>query len=465
MATLENSGAHSGRLYIFIALVAAFAGVLFGYDTGVISGAILFIQKQFHLSTEMNGVVVGMVLVGAFFGALISGHLSDTIGRKRLLVADTIIFIGGTLLTGFAHNIMTLIIGRLIVGVAIGISSYSAPLYIAEIAPPKNRGALVSLNQLSIALGLMISYGVDYHFAFTQDWRGMFLVGIIPAAGLFIAMCLLPYSPRWMVLHGRDDRARAVLQLVRGNSDVAEQEFQEIKGSLNYQRARWQSLFQVKVVPVLIVGVGLALIQQVTGINTILYYAPTIFDMAGFANAQNSILVTTLIGLIFVIFSAVAIPLIDRCGRRFLLLFGVTVMAVSLLILGWLFMPSVTLTPALQKLSVAVILVYIAAFAISLGPVMWLMIAEIFPIHVRGLGASVCTAVNWGSNWLVAITFLSLVHWLSQGGAFITYGVISLFSLLFIYLFVPETKGVTLEQIEAHLFAGKRVRDIGQEIK
>ncbi|MDF1761136.1 MAG: sugar porter family MFS transporter [Coxiellaceae bacterium] len=464
MKSLENSGAHSGRLYWFIALVAAFAGVLFGYDTGVISGAILFISHEFQLNAEMNGIIVGMVLVGAFLGALVSGHLSDVVGRKRLLVADTIIFIIGTLLTGFAHTIPGLVMGRLIVGVAIGISSYSAPLYIAEIAPPKHRGALVSLNQLSIALGLLLSYGVDYHFSFAQDWRAMFLIGVIPAVGLLIAMCILPYSPRWMILHGHDDRARSILRLVRGNDVVAEQEFHEIKHSLNYQRARWQSLFQPRVVPVLIIGIALALIQQVTGINTILYYAPTIFSMAGFADAQNSILVTGLIGIVFVAFSALAIPMIDRFGRRFLLLLGVSIMTLSLILLGYLFLPSVKMSHHMQQLSVFIILVYIAAFAVSLGPVMWLMIAELFPIHVRGLGASVCTAVNWGSNWLVAVTFLSFVHFAGQGGTFLTYGLISLLSLLFIYLWVPETKGVTLEQIEAHLFEGRKIRDIGKEV-
>lgn len=453
------------RLYFFIALVAAFAGILFGFDTGVISGAILFLRQEFHLSDQMNGIVVGMVLVGAFLGAVVSGHLSDQVGRKRLLIIDTIIFIIGTILTGYAHSIVTLLWGRFVVGVAIGVSSYSAPLYIAEVAPAKHRGALVSLNQLSIAIGLLLAYGVDYWFAGEQDWRMMFLTGLIPAVGLLCAMFLLPNSPRWVAMRGRLTEAMSILQLIRKDTDQARGELREIESTLSLQKASWHSLFEKKVIPVLVLGILLAVIQQVTGINTVLYYAPTIFADAGFVGPEGAILITVLIGLVFVAFSALALPMIDSYGRRFLLLVGVGVMAISLLVLGALFLPGIQRSHGVKLCIVAMMLVYIAAFAISLGPVMWLMIAEIFPIHVRGFGASICTAANWAANWLVAVTFLQLVDDLGRGWTFLIYAAASLLSLWFIWRYVPETKGVSLESIETKLLDGRDLRDIGGEVE
>lgn len=450
--------------YLIIAFIAAFAGILFGFDTGVISGAILFIRDEYHLSAQMNGIVTGAVLVGAFIGAICSGRLSDYFGRRKLLIADAIIFIVGTLLTVIAPSVFVLIASRIIVGVAIGIASYTAPLYISEIAPPNFRGALVSLNQLTVTVGIFLSYIVDFIFAHLashdHSWRYMFAAGIIPAAILLVGVLLLPFSPRWLMSKGYESRALETLHKIRGNEDNAHFELRKIKASLLFQSGDWKILFSKMIQPTLLIAGGLAIIQQVTGINTILYYAPTIFQMAGFHQASVAILATAGVGAVFVLATAFALPFIDLWGRRPLLLVGLTTMIVSLLVLSYAFHAN-TATPLIHTLAVLSIFVYVIGFAISLGPIMWLMIAEIFPLRIRGFGSSVATAINWGSNFLVTVSFLTLVQWVHQYGAFLIYAIVGVFSLLFIYYLVPETRGITLEKIEENLNAGKRLRYLG----
>jgi len=445
--------------FLFITSVAALSGILFGYDTGVISGAILFLNDEFHLSAQTNGLVVSAVLLGALIGAIISGRLVDRLGRKRLLIADAIIFIAGTLLTAVTHSIDWIIIGRIGVGLAIGIASYTAPLYISEIAPTRYRGMLVSLNQLAITIGILLSYIVDYLCAPYGQWRWMFAIGVIPAIGLLIGMFYLPDSPRWITARGHSEKALAILQRIRGNDDQAQRELTAIQASLQQQQGHWKVLFSPFIKSVLIIGVGLAILQQVTGINTIIYYAPTIFKMAGFASATSAILATMGIGVVFVVFTIIGLPLIDSWGRRPLLLYGLFGMAISLALLSWVFYQGEQLA-ALKWLALGSMVFYIACFAVSLGPIMWLMIAEIYPLKVRGLGSSMATAANWGSNMIVAVTFLSLVELLGASGTFFIYSLISLLGLIFIYYLVPETKGVTLEQIEANLQNGLSFRKL-----
>lgn len=452
---------HPDNFYIFITFVAAFAGVLFGYDTGVISGAILFIAKEFNLSPQMNGVVVSAVLIGAFLGAIISGRLADRYGRKRMLVLDSLIFIVGTTMSSMTHTVGGLIAGRVIVGIAIGISSYIGPLYISEIAPVKYRGALVSLNQLAITIGIFISYIIDYYAAASGTWRWMFAAGNIPAICLLFGMLFLPCSPRWILSRGDEEQAMAVLNKIRGFSPMVRQEFELIKASLEQQKGDWKMLFSKTIRPTLLIGAGLALIQQVTGINTIIYYAPTIFNMAGFHGPESAILATMGVGAIFVIFTIIGLPLIDTWGRRPLLFIGITAMALSLASLSYAFNMHAD-SGFTRWLALISMLIYIPGFAIGLGPVMWLMIAEIFPLRVRGLGSSLATCVNWGSNWLVAVTFLTLVQFLGLGNTFFIYFLISIAALLFINYVVPETKGVSLESIESNLYAGKAARLLGE---
>jgi sugar porter (SP) family MFS transporter len=447
--------------FIFITAIAALSGILFGYDTGVVSGAILFMNDEFHLSAQTNGIVVSAVLLGALMGALGSGHLADKLGRKKLLIADAIIFIVGTLVTATGDSIVWITVGRVIVGVAIGVASYVAPLYISEIAPAKYRGALVSLNQLAITIGILLSYIVDYYFAQFGAWRWMFAAGVVPAFGFFLGLMYLPDSPRWIAARGDTKKALAILQRIHGNPQQAAKELTDIQNSLQKQKQNWRVLFSPAIRSTLTIGIGLAVIQQVTGINTIIYYAPTIFKMAGFQSASSAILATMSVGVTFVVFTLVALPLIDTLGRRPLLLLGLTGMTLSLLALSWAFHFTTPL-PSLKWIAISSMLVYIACFAFSLGPIMWLMIAEIYPLKVRGLGCSLATAANWGSNMLVAYTFLSFVEILGASGTFFLYFLISIFGIFFIYFLVPETKSVTLEQIENNLQAGLSFRNLGR---
>lgn len=455
----ENSG--NKHFYIIIAILAAFAGILFGYDTGVVSGAILFINDEFHLSAQTNGLVVSSVLFGALLGAILSGYLADHLGRKKILLIDAIIFIFGTLATAISGTINLIIAGRIIVGIAIGIASYVAPLYISEISPAKYRGGLVSLNQLAITIGILISYIVDYFFAPHAQWRWMFAAGIIPAIIFFIGMLFLPDSPRWIANKGHAQKALAVLQKIYNDKNQAQHELAAIQKTFNQQESNhWKILFSPFIRSTLTIGIGLAILQQVTGINTIIYYAPTIFKMAGFESATTAILATMGVGVVFVLSSILALPLMDTLGRRPLLLIGLAGMAISLLALGIAFQ-SPDHSNILKWVSMSSMVIYIACFGFSLGPIMWLMISEIYPLKVRGLGSSLATAANWGSNMLVAYTFLSMVEVLGPSGTFFIYFAISLFGMAFIYFLVPETKHVTLEQIETNLLAGFTFRKLG----
>ncbi|MFT3742468.1 MAG: sugar porter family MFS transporter [Gammaproteobacteria bacterium] len=462
MSTVSPTAPKSHLFLIFISAVAALSGILFGYDTGVISGAILFISEKFHLSATLNGIVVSSVLLGALLGAAISGRLTDRWGRKKLLIADAVIFAVGTLLSALAPSISLLVVGRVIVGLAIGVASYVAPLYIGEIAPAKYRGALVSLNQLAITIGILISYIVDYHFADQGAWRWMLGVGLVPATLLFLGMLFLPDSPRSLISRGYRDKGALILHKIRQHPEYVAQELTAIENSLQHPHGTWKALRSALIRPALVIGIALAIIQQVTGINTIIYYAPTIFKLAGFHSDTTAILATMGVGVSFVLFTIIGLPLIDTVGRRILLMVGLAGMAISLLALSLAFHLSATHMGSVKWVALGSMIVYIACFAFSLGPIMWLMIAEIYPLKVRGLGSSIATCANWGSNMIVALTFLTLVNALGASGTFLVYFFISLGSLLFVYYRIPETRGVSLEQIENNLYAGLPSRDWGK---
>jgi sugar porter (SP) family MFS transporter len=450
--------------YVFIALIAAISGILFGYDTGVMSGAILFIPKEFPLTAGMNGIVVGAVLFGALGGAIFSGRATDYFGRKKLLLIVAFIFIFGALGTAIAPTVLLLVIGRIVVGIAIGVASYVGPLYISEMAPQKHRGALVALNQFAITAGILLSYIVDYYFSFSENWRAMLGFGVVPGIFLFLGMLYLPESPRWLLSQDDEEQARKNLLRVRDSRKSVEREIADIKVTLKEEAADWRVIFSKLVRPVLWIGFGLAFIQQVTGINTILYYAPTILKMAGFGSASVSILATMGIGAVMMVVTLVSLPLIDRWGRRPLLFAGLIGMGVSLGALTVLFRSATGIPPSLEWLGLATMIVYIASFSFSLGPIMWLMIAEIYPLQVRGIGASLATCANWCSNLLVTATFLKMIEWFGARGTFSVYMAFCILSLAFVYFLVPETKGVSLEEIEENLFAGKPWRELGSDL-
>lgn len=437
-----------------IAFLAALAGILFGYDTGVISGAILFINQEFALTPNLTGIVVSAVLLGACIGALLSGKLCDLYGRKRLLLWDAQLFIVGTLWSSLAPDIYHLIMARVVVGVAIGIASYSAPTYIAEISLPHERGGRVSYNQLAIALGILMSYLINAVFAPAEAWRAMLGFGIVPALALYFAMKKLPESPRWLAVKGQNEKAKEILTKLYGEQG-ANEALQDIKNTLHFKQGKMHDLFRSPWRITLIIGCGLALIQQITGINTILYYAPTILSLAGFGSNTAVIFSTIGVGVVFVLVSALAIPLVDNIGRKPLLYIGLILMIVSLLLMSFGLSGN-------KILLFSSMLLYVIGFGISLGPITWLMIAEIFPLSVRGVGSSLATAVNWISNGLVAFGFIHLVQDMGLQGTILIFAVISVFSLLFIYYVVPETKGCTLEKIEHNLNSGVSAKALGQ---
>lgn len=449
---------HSRWLVYSISVFAALAGLLFGYDTGIISGAILFIKKDFSLSPFQEELVISAVLFGALIGSALSGRVIDLFGRRKVLQFTAVTFIIGSLATAYAANVDILIIGRIILGVAIGVGSFTAPLYLAEIAPQKIRGMLVSLNQLAITVGILFSYLVNYYFAAQGRWSWMLGLGVVPATILLVGTFFLPESPRWMLLKGWEEKARHVLQRIRVGNNI-EEEFNQIKQTVEMEKGTHRLLFAKWVRPILIISLGLSFFQQVTGINTIIYYAPTILQLAGFQQAGGAILATIGIGVVNVLFTIIALPLLDRWGRKPLLYMGLSGMFLGLTALGFAFhYPHLV---ALRWVAVASMVVYIASFAMSLGPIMWLIISEIFPLNIRGVGASLAIAVSWAFNMFVALTFLSLIQAIGPGHTFWLYASLCILGGFFVYFLVPETKNCSLEHIEQNLRAGRPSRELG----
>jgi MFS transporter, SP family, galactose:H+ symporter len=444
--------ATSTGFVVLAAIFAAVGGLLFGYDTAAISGAVIFIKQQFSLSTFPEELVVGMVLVGAATAALGGGRLSDRLGRRATLMLTSVIFIIGALICAFAGSFQILLVGRTIVGLGIGLASTTVPVYISEVSPPQSRGWQVSLFQLAITIGILVAYMVDYAFAGSGGWRWMLGLAAVPGLILGLGMLYLPESPRWLAKHGQTEKALKILSRIRGTSNVAS-EFQEIQGTLSQggERGHWSDLLGPAVRPALVVGIGLAVFQQITGINTVIYYAPTILQSAGISSASGAILATAGIGVVNVVMTLVSMWLIDRMGRRPLLLTGTAGIVITLGILGFAF-----LRPGggLARVAVVTLMAYVASFAISLGPIFWLLISEIYPLKIRGLAEGTAAASNWAANLLVSLTFLTLVQALGPTRTFWLYALFGVGAWIFAYYLVPETKGRTLEQIERS-FAGK----------
>ena len=415
----------------FIAATAALGGLLFGYDTGVISGALLFLRAAFQLSPLMLGVVTSIALGGAAFGAAFAGRLADRFGRRPILLATSVIFVAGAAVSALAPDLPVLLAGRLLVGLGIGGASMLTPLYLAEIAPAKERGALVSFNQLAVTLGILGSYLIGYALAADGAWRWMLGLGGVPGIVLAIGMLLLPETPRWLAGHGHTDQARAALQQLRGRGADVKAEMAQLRDDLTTkaQAKPENRLGHAAARLPMIVGIGLAIFQQVTGINTVIYFAPTIFQASGLSSASAAILATAGIGVVNVAMTMVAIWLVDRVGRRALLLCGLGGMGISLCLLALGFM--IGSGPALGYLTAASLTAYIGCFAIGLGPVFWLLISEIFPMAIRARGMSAATIANWLANLVVALTFLDLADLMGHAGVFLLYAAMTFGGLAF----------------------------------
>ena len=445
----------TGYVYV-IAGLTALGGLLFGYDTGVISGALLFIREDFQLSPFLQGFVVSSLLVGAMVGALGCGPLTDRFGRRSIVILAAVVFGVGALVAGLAPNASILVVGRIVLGLAVGLASVIVPLYIAEISPPDIRGLLVALNQLMITVGILLSYIVGYAFADSENWRAMLLLAVVPAVALLLGMVFMPESPRWLVANRSSEKARVVLRRIRGASDV-EAELGDIEEAERQEEAGWRELLQPWLRPLLIVGILLNFLGQASGINTVIYFAPTIFETTGF-EASASILATTGIGVVNVLMTVVGMSLVDKAGRKTLLLFGLVGMALSLGVLGLAFLLQ-GLSGAIGYVALACLVVYIASFAVSIGVVIFIIPSEIFPLKVRGSAMSVCLLTNWGSNFAIATVFLTLLNTFGRPATFWLFTLMCVIFWFFAYFFIPETKGRSLEEIEADLRSRTSVQE------
>jgi sugar porter (SP) family MFS transporter len=448
-ASSSDSGGNRRFVYV-VASVAALGGLLFGYDTGIISGALLFIAKDFQLNPFLEGFIVSSLLLGAVIGAGVSGALSDRLGRRTIILVAAIIFAIGAVGAGLAPNVGALIFFRILLGLGVGSASALVPSYISESAPTDVRGSLSTLFQLAITIGILVAYLVNAAFAAVGDWRWPVGLAVVPALVLFIGMYFLPETPRWLVSKGREAEARRVLRRTRSDEEV-DSELNEIRHveEEEEEQAGYRELLAPWVRPMLVVGIGLAVFQQFVGINTVIYYAPTIIKSTGLANVA-SVLATVGIGVVNVLMTVVAILVIDRVGRKPLLLVGLVGMTISLGIIGGAFALS-GLSGIISWVTLIGLMLYIASFAVSFGPLLWVMLPEIFPLNARGAGTGISALSNWVANFIVAQAFLPLVGLIGRSAVFWILAGICIIAALFVYFVVPETRGRSLEQIEADL--------------
>ena len=479
---MSAKGKYNKSVVIVIASIAATGGLLFGFDTGVISGAIPFLQDYFELTDSQVESVTALGLIGAVVGALVTGRLSDYLGRKKVILASAFVFATGALWTGFAPSVTQLMISRFYLGLAIGVSSFAVPLYISEISPTKIRGTLVSMFQLLITVGILTAYLSDNALADNNNlecWRPMLWVGVIPALILFIGMFFLPETPRWLMSKGREEEGEKVLRRVEDPS-LIENSMAAMRQdiAIDASQAGWREILKPWLRNALIIAVGIMFFQQFVGINTVIYYSPKIFLAAGFEGAEAAIAASVIVGAVNVFFTIVSLFVIDRLGRRKLYFIGLAGIAVALISMGLGFMlPGVT-----KWFLVISVLVYIAFFAISLGPLGWLIVSEVFPTRVRGLGASIGSLSNWGFNTLVVWTFYKMASAIGNakdvvvpegqdlsdicpscvGSVFWIFAAVALIGIVWGYYYIPETKGVSLEKIEEHWRKGGKPRLLGK---
>ncbi|EHI97086.1 sugar transporter [Clostridium sp. DL-VIII] len=436
-------------IYVFGAL----SGLLFGYDTGVISGAILFIQDQMHLDSWQQGWVVSSVLLGAILGSAIIGPMSDKYGRKKLILLSSIIFLLGALGSAFSPEFWTLILSRIVLGIAVGASSALIPTYLAELSPADKRGSMSSLFQLMVMTGILLAYVTNYTFSNVYSgWRLMLGFAAIPAAVLFLGAIILPESPRFLVKDKRFDEAKSVLAKMNGyNENAVKNELAEIKKQAEIKSGGIKELFGEFVHPALVIGFGLAIFQQIMGCNTVLYYAPTIFTNVGFG-VEAALLAHIGIGIFDVIVTIIAVMIMDKVDRKKMLIYGAIGMGLSLMVMS-LSMKFSNGSFTASIICVVALTVYIAFFSATWGPVMWVMIGEVFPLNIRGLGNSFSSVVNWTANMMVSLTFPSLLNYFGTGSLFIGYGIVCFISIWFVSSKVFETRNRSLEEIEATLRA------------
>lgn len=430
-----------------IFFLGALGGLLYGYDMGVISGALLFIKDDIPLNSVTEGLVVASMLVGAIFGSGASGPLSDRLGRRRVVFVIAIVYIVGALILALAPSMPVLVIGRLVIGLAVGGSTAIVPVYLSEMAPTEQRGSLSSLNQLMITIGILSSYLINYAFTPIEGWRWMLGLAVVPSLILLIGVAFMPESPRWLLEHRSEKAARDVMKLTFKDSEI-DKEIADMKEINSISESTWNVLKSPWLRPTLIIGCIFALLQQIIGINAIIYYAPSIFSKAGLGDA-TSILGTVGIGTVNVIITIVAIMIIDKIDRKRLLVIGNIGMIASLLIMAVLIW-----TIGIQSsawIIVACLTLFIIFFGFTWGPVLWVMLPELFPMRARGAATGAAALVLSIGSLLVAQFFPILTEVLPVEQVFLIFAVIGICALIFVIKYLPETRGRSLEEIEADL--------------
>lgn len=445
-------------MMVLVGLVGGVSGLLIGYCTAIIAPALEFIAHDFGLGILLQGVAVSAVLLGGFVGALTAGGFIRRLGERPTLFVTALLFIAGSIGSGLSDTFVAWLVWRSITGLAVGAATMVGPLYVSETAPMHMRGALVSTVQLTITIGILASYLAGALWTASGDWQSMLLVGAVPGVLMLLVVAAVPESPRWYLLKGRVAEAeRAHLRLTGGNGDpLPVQQALSLDGN-------WRQLFVGRNFMVLVLATGLFVFANLSGIDAILYYAPTIFAEVGFGGTYGPILATVGIGTINVFATIFAMVAIDRLGRRPLLIGGLIPMAGSLLVLA-----AVLLTGRGSDWSniaaVACLGLFVLAFGVSLGPLPYVLMSELFPLALRGPGMGTASAAAWGINVLVSLTFPVLVGAFGLALVFGVYGAVSVAALLFVVALVPETRGRSLELIEANLAAGRALRDLGMPL-
>lgn len=432
-----------------VSLIAGLGGILYGYDMGIIAAALIFVRSSFALSTQMEEIVVSVVLIGSLAGAILGGAASDRFGRRAILIWGGVVFTIGSLLAPLSPNVLTLIVARMLLGLAIGFTSVTAPVYVSELSPPQTRGRLIGLYQFALTLGIALADLVGYWLASSHAWRLMFGLGALPAVFFLLLVLAVPESPRWLAAQDRVRDAEAVL-LSYTDAAGTKVLLDEIRRSLSVaHERRWSALWSPSVRHSLVIAVGFTVLQQVTGVNTIIYYGPRIFSLAGVSSDKAAIFATFLVAVVNVLATVIALVLVDRAGRKPLLYVGVGGMMLSLFTLSYAFHSHAIAGASLGWVATVCLMVYITGFACSMGPIGWILVAEVFPLRLRGRGAAAATLGSGASNFLVSLTFLSLIHAAGNSLTFAIYGVFCVLAILFVRFIIPETKGRELESISA----------------
>ena len=457
-----NSSKQSNSFIAAVCSIGSLGGLLFGFDTAVISGTFSFIEQYFSLDEIEIGWFASSALIGAIIGALVSGSLSDRFGRKPILIIAAFLFFISALGCTIPNSFIFLIVARIIGGIGVGMASVLAPLYISEFSPPKIRGKLIALYQLSIVIGILLAYLSNwlllkfsqestslfdetdklYKIFVSEVWRGMFGFEMIPSGLFILLLFLIPESPRWLIKNNNPEKGFNILTKISGEK-IAEKEFKEIKNSISKFKGRIADLLKPGLRLALLVGIGLSVFGQFTGVNIIIYYGPTILENAGF-KIDGALQFQVAIGLINLIFTILALWKIDRWGRRPLLVYGMFSVFISLIIIAFQF----TFDSSQGILIVVMLCIYMASLALSINAVIWVLIGEIFPNRIRGSAMSIVTFTNWGANFLTAFTFPWYIDKIGMGGGFFTFAGMCLLATIFFNKYVPETKGKTLEEIE-----------------